>query len=41
MTEITHPNIKDGWFTETQALWPGQGRNYIKIFVKYEILLFI
>eukprot|EP00833_Pecoramyces_ruminatium_P006826 jgi/Orpsp1_1/1180858/evm.model.c7180000074889.2 len=24
MTEITHPNIKDGWFTETQALWPGQ-----------------
>lgn len=25
MTEITHPNIKDGWFTETQALWPGQG----------------
>ncbi|TPX35796.1 spermidine synthase [Synchytrium microbalum] len=21
---ITHPNITDGWFTETAAMWPGQ-----------------
>jgi spermidine synthase len=21
---LTHPNIKDGWFKETPALWPGQ-----------------
>ncbi|KAI8816271.1 Spermine/spermidine synthase-domain-containing protein [Fimicolochytrium jonesii] len=22
--EMSHPNIKDGWFKESQALWPGQ-----------------
>jgi len=32
MTEITHPNIKDGWFTETQALWPGQGIYQLNIY---------
>ena len=23
---LTHKNIKDSWFTETQALWPGQAQ---------------
>jgi hypothetical protein len=41
MKENTHPKIKEGGLNETKTLWPGQGRNYIKIFVKYEILLFI
>ncbi|WEW56809.1 putrescine aminopropyltransferase [Emydomyces testavorans] len=24
MTEITHPTIKDGWFSEISEMWPGQ-----------------
>ncbi|EEA25629.1 putrescine aminopropyltransferase [Talaromyces marneffei ATCC 18224] len=24
MSEITHPTIKDGWFSETSDMWPGQ-----------------
>jgi spermidine synthase len=24
MSEITHPTIKDGWFSETSEMWPGQ-----------------
>lgn len=24
MSAITHPNIKDGWFKETETMWPGQ-----------------
>ncbi|KAJ3050186.1 putrescine aminopropyltransferase [Rhizophlyctis rosea] len=24
MTELTHPNINDGWFRESTTLWPGQ-----------------
>ncbi|EAS28396.3 spermidine synthase [Coccidioides immitis RS] len=24
MTEITHPTIKDGWFSEISDMWPGQ-----------------
>jgi len=32
-----HPNIKDGWFTETQTMWPGQAMTLkVKQFVHHE-----
>ncbi|KAL4806660.1 Spermine/spermidine synthase-domain-containing protein [Aspergillus unguis] len=27
MSEITHPTIKDGWFSEQSEMWPGQAMN--------------
>ncbi|EZF09772.1 spermidine synthase [Trichophyton rubrum D6] len=27
MSEITHPTIKDGWFSEVSDMWPGQAMN--------------
>ncbi|KAJ5682528.1 spermidine synthase [Penicillium macrosclerotiorum] len=27
MSEITHPTIKDGWFSEQSGMWPGQAMN--------------
>ncbi|GAB1193589.1 putrescine aminopropyltransferase [Aspergillus pseudonomiae] len=27
MSEITHPTIKDGWFSEQSSMWPGQAMN--------------
>ncbi|KAM5486783.1 putrescine aminopropyltransferase [Microsporum canis] len=27
MSEITHPTIKDGWFSEISDMWPGQAMN--------------
>ncbi|KAK2746468.1 putrescine aminopropyltransferase [Myotisia sp. PD_48] len=27
MSEITHPTIKDGWFSEISEMWPGQAMN--------------
>ncbi|KAA8651761.1 spermidine synthase [Aspergillus tanneri] len=27
MSEITHPTIKDGWFSEQSDMWPGQAMN--------------
>ncbi|KAJ6013477.1 hypothetical protein N7540_008068 [Penicillium herquei] len=27
MSDITHPTIKDGWFSEQSGMWPGQAMN--------------
>ncbi|TPR02235.1 Tubulin gamma chain [Aspergillus niger] len=27
MSDITHPTIKDGWFSEQSDMWPGQAMN--------------
>ncbi|PLN78128.1 spermidine synthase [Aspergillus taichungensis] len=27
MSDITHPTIKDGWFSEQSVMWPGQAMN--------------
>ncbi|KAJ5904362.1 spermidine synthase [Penicillium tannophilum] len=27
MSEITHPTIQDGWFSEQSGMWPGQAMN--------------
>ncbi|KAL1960452.1 hypothetical protein VTO42DRAFT_7751 [Malbranchea cinnamomea] len=27
MSELTHPTIKDGWFSEVSEMWPGQAMN--------------
>ncbi|KAI9091838.1 Spermidine/spermine synthase [Phlyctochytrium arcticum] len=41
MPEITHPNIKDGWFKESQALWPGQAMTLeVKEILHHEKSLF-